>query len=134
MHIDQNEKLVMYGATRVLAIDGYSGFILGLITMPVKNNLIIYDQLFRPILLNFGLWEQIRADHGREFFLLLYVQEHLTHLRRNQRRAPHVQSSKVWIHDDRDVRAAQRNEFPSFVDGHHLQWCRLGFCIRLQRN
>ena len=92
MHIDQNEKLVMYGATHVLAIDGYSGFILGLITMPVKNNLIIYYQLFRPILLNFGLWDQIRADHGREFFLLLYVQEHLTHLRRNQRRAPHVQS------------------------------------------
>ncbi len=46
MHIDQNEKLVMYGTTHVLAIDGYSGFILGPITMPVKNNLIIYNQLF----------------------------------------------------------------------------------------
>ena len=92
MHVDQNEKLVMYGTTHVLAIDGYSGFILGLITMPVKNNLIIYNQLFRPILQQFGLWDQIRVDHGREFYLLLYVQEHLSYLSRNQMRAPHVQS------------------------------------------
>ena len=55
IHIDQNEKLVMYGATHVLAVDGYSGYILGLITMPLKNNLIIYDMLFRPRLVNFGL-------------------------------------------------------------------------------
>ena len=82
----------MYGTTHVLAIDGYSGFILGLITMPVKNNLIIYNQLFRPILQQFGLWDQIRVDHGREFYLLLYVQEHLSYLSRNQMRAPHVQS------------------------------------------
>ncbi|XP_062521120.1 uncharacterized protein LOC134196056 [Corticium candelabrum] len=34
MHIDQNEKLVMYEVTHVLAIDGYSGFILGIITIP----------------------------------------------------------------------------------------------------
>ena len=36
MHIDQNEKLVMYGATHVAVVDGYSGVILGLVTMPVK--------------------------------------------------------------------------------------------------
>ncbi|XP_062504950.1 uncharacterized protein LOC134181698 [Corticium candelabrum] len=91
--------------THVLAIDGYSGFILGLITMPVKNNLIIYNQLFRPILQQFGLWDQIRVDHGREFYLLLYVQEHLSYLRRNQMRAPHVQSmsrenhpaERIWV-------------------------------------
>lgn len=92
MHVDQNEKLAMYGVTHVVALDGYSGFILGLITMPTKNNLVIYDQLFRPILWNFGLWDQIRVDHGREFYLLLYVQEKLSHLRRNQGRAPHIQS------------------------------------------
>ena len=94
MPIDQNEKLVKYGTTHVLAIDDYSGFILGLITMPVKNNLIIYNHLFRPILQQFGLWDQIRVNHGREFYLLLYVQEHLSYLsiRRNQMKAPHVQS------------------------------------------
>ena len=83
IHIDQNEKLVtgMYGATHVLAVDGFSGFILGLITMPLKNNLVIYEQLFRPIMMHFGLWDQDRVDHGREFYLLLYVQEKLHHLR-----------------------------------------------------
>lgn len=97
MHIDQNEKLAMYGATHVVAIDGYSGFILGLITMPMKNNLIIYENLFRQILLNFGLWDQIRVDHGREFYLLLYVQEQLAQQRRNQGRAPHIQSMSTQV-------------------------------------
>ncbi len=40
----QNEKLVMYG---VCAVDGYSGKIVQFITMPVKNNLEIYEHLFR---------------------------------------------------------------------------------------
>ena len=92
LHIDQNEKLVMYGATHVAAVDGYSGFILALITMPVKNNLLIYDHLFRSILLRFGLWDQVRVDHGREFYLTLYIQESLARYRRQQQRPPHVQS------------------------------------------
>ena len=47
LHIDQNEKLVMYGVTHVCAIEGYSGKILGLITMPVKNCVTIYAELYR---------------------------------------------------------------------------------------
>ena len=31
--------------------DGYSGKILGIITMPVKNNILIYENLFRLVLL-----------------------------------------------------------------------------------
>ena len=92
LHIDQNEKLVMYGATHVLAVDGHSGYILALITMPIKNNLLIYEYLFRPLLERFGLWDQVRVDHGREFYLTLYVQEQLSGYRRRQLRAPHVQS------------------------------------------
>ena len=38
-HIDQNEKLVMYGVTHICASDGYSSKIVGFVTMPVKNNL-----------------------------------------------------------------------------------------------
>lgn len=37
MHIDQNEKLVRFGVTHVAASDGFSGKILNIITMPVKN-------------------------------------------------------------------------------------------------
>ena len=38
LHIDQNEKL---------AIDGYSRFVTAFTTMSVKNNLLIYDDIYR---------------------------------------------------------------------------------------
>ena len=41
LHIDQNEKLVMYGVTHVCAIDGFSGRIVQFVTMPIKNNVEI---------------------------------------------------------------------------------------------
>ena len=47
LHIDQNEKLVMFGVTHVCAIDGHSGRIVGFATMPIKNNILIYEFLFR---------------------------------------------------------------------------------------
>ena len=49
MHIDQNEKLIRFGVTHVAASDGYSGKILDVITMPIKNPILIYDQLFRYV-------------------------------------------------------------------------------------
>jgi len=45
--MDQNEKLVMFGVTHVLAVDGYSSKIVAWKSMPVKNNLIIYDSVYR---------------------------------------------------------------------------------------
>ena len=36
LHLDQNEKCVMFGVTHVLAIDGYSRKIVGFITIPKK--------------------------------------------------------------------------------------------------
>ena len=47
VHIDQNEKLVMFGVTHVAAIDGYSRKIVGFISMPIKNPAAIYDHLFK---------------------------------------------------------------------------------------
>lgn len=47
LHVDQNENLAMYGVTHVCARDGYSGKVVGFISMPVKNNLDIYANLFR---------------------------------------------------------------------------------------
>ena len=47
MHMDQNEKLTRFGVTHVAASDGYSGQLLGVVSMPIKNNLIIYDDLYR---------------------------------------------------------------------------------------
>lgn len=47
LHLDQNEKLVMYGATHVAAIDGHSRYIVSLVTMPIKNNERIYLDVYR---------------------------------------------------------------------------------------
>ena len=47
LHIDQNEKLVMFGVTHVCAVDGFSGKIVSFISMPIKSNTIIYDQMYR---------------------------------------------------------------------------------------
>lgn len=48
LHIDQNnEKLIHFGVTHVAARDGYSGKLLGIVSMPVKNYMTIYDELYR---------------------------------------------------------------------------------------
>lgn len=46
VHIDQNEKLVMFGVTHVCAIDGYSGKIVAFATMTRKNNVLIYEHIY----------------------------------------------------------------------------------------
>ena len=47
LHIDQNEKLVMYGVTHICARDGFSGKVVGFVSMPVKTNAEIYSNLSR---------------------------------------------------------------------------------------
>ncbi|KAK3737609.1 hypothetical protein QZH41_010509, partial [Actinostola sp. cb2023] len=39
-----------------------------------------------------GLFDQIRVDHGKEFYLTLYMQEMLSQFRTNPRRDPHRQT------------------------------------------
>ncbi|XP_070402718.1 uncharacterized protein [Nothobranchius furzeri] len=95
LHLDQNEKLVMFGVTHVLAVDGYSSKIVAHSTMPVKNNLVIYEEIYRPAVMNHGLWDQVRVDHGREFYLCLYMQEKLSQHRRNLSRPPYLQTTST---------------------------------------
>ena len=47
LHIDQNEKLVMFGVTHICAVDGYSGKILSFVTIPIKNHVEIYQHMLR---------------------------------------------------------------------------------------
>lgn len=47
VHIDQNEKLVLFGVTHVCAVDGYSGMVVGFATFPIKNNALVYEHLYR---------------------------------------------------------------------------------------
>ena len=44
LHVDQNQKLVMYGVTHVEARDGYSRMIPGYTKMAIKSNLTIYKK------------------------------------------------------------------------------------------
>ena len=54
LHVDQNEKLVMYGVTHVVARDRYSGMITGYTTMAIKSNLTIYEKVAFCKLRNFS--------------------------------------------------------------------------------
>lgn len=46
VHIDQNEKLILFGVTHICAVDGYSGKIVAFCSMPVKNNISIYEHIY----------------------------------------------------------------------------------------
>lgn len=59
----------------------YSRKIVGFITVPKKNSIVIYESLFCPSLQQYSLWEQVRMDHGTEFTLIISVQ-HLIHSNR----------------------------------------------------
>ena len=82
----------MFGVTYVVAVDGYSRKIVGFITLPKKNPIVIYDLLFFPLLHSHGLWDQVHVDHGTEFALIISAQEHLSHFRNNHSREPVLQS------------------------------------------
>ncbi|KAK2823153.1 hypothetical protein Q7C36_019753 [Tachysurus vachellii] len=102
IHMDQNEKLAMFGVTHVLAIDGFSKKVVAHSTMPIKNNLAIYEDVFReqpmPAVLEYGIWDQVQVDHGKEFYLTLFIQELLTSHRHNQERRPYLQTSSTRNH------------------------------------
>ncbi|CAM4569452.1 unnamed protein product [Leuciscus chuanchicus] len=98
LHIDQNEKLVMFGVTHVIAVDGYSYRVVGHATMPVKNNLTIYEEVYRPAVLTNGIWDQVRVDCGKEFYLCLFMQEILAAYRYNTVREPYKETPSTKNH------------------------------------
>ncbi len=46
LHVDQNEKIVMFGVVHILAIDGYSGKIVSVVSMPRKNCVLFMTMCF----------------------------------------------------------------------------------------
>ena len=54
--------------------------------------------VFRPILMEYGLFDQLRVDHGKEWVLSLYVQEKLAHLRYSVVKPPHRQTSSTLVY------------------------------------
>ena len=82
----------------MMARDGYSGKIVGAAVMPRKNNEVIYANVYRAATAEFGLWNQLRVDHGKEFFLSLYVQEKLRTGRGDVTIHPYVQTTSTCNH------------------------------------
>ena len=78
-HLDQNEKIGQdYGCTHVLMIDGCSTLIVGYTSIPIKNPILIYEYVFRPAVSKYGVWEQVRMDQGKEFALVIFIQQVLS--------------------------------------------------------
>ena len=47
IHIDHNNKLVMFGVTHICGVDGFSGKIVGFYSIPIKNCVtILYESFY----------------------------------------------------------------------------------------
>ena len=53
--------------------------------------------LLREIVKKFGLWDQLRVDHGTEWYLMLSVNAYISHLRNTTDREPQVQTSSKLV-------------------------------------
>ena len=99
-HSYQNEKIGQdYGCTHVLLTDGLSRLATGYASMPVKNRILIYEFVFKPALCRYGIWDQIRMDHGREFNFVIFVQQLLSVYRNGESGEPckQTRSTKNYI-------------------------------------
>ena len=63
----------------------------------MQNLLIMFLILNRPLILEYGLWDEIRVDQEKEWVLSLFVQEQMAHLRTNTARPPHLQSTSKKV-------------------------------------
>ena len=44
----------------------------------MNNPVLIYEYVFRLAVLKYGVWEEARMDHGREFALVIFIQKRLS--------------------------------------------------------
>ena len=92
LHIDQNEKLLAFGVFHEAFIDGFRGKIVRHIIIHQKNNILLYDHLYRPIVSETGMWEYLRTDMGTEWNLILFVQNLLQQYRGRTAKPPFIQT------------------------------------------
>ena len=63
--------------------------------MEVKNPIPIYEYVFHPAILKYGLWNQLRIDHGQKFSLCIFVQDLLKNYRQSTEKQPWKQTTSA---------------------------------------
>ncbi|TKS70002.1 hypothetical protein D9C73_004069 [Collichthys lucidus] len=56
------------------------------------------SRCLRPTILANGMWDQVRVDHGKEFYLTLFIQKLLSPHRYTQERRPYLQTPSTRNH------------------------------------
>ncbi len=51
----------------------------------------------RSAVVNHGMWDQIRVDHGKEFYLSLFIQEMIEGYRNRRERQPYMQTQSTKV-------------------------------------
>ena len=59
-----------------------------------------YLLCFKKAVLQYGMWDQVRVDHGTEFYLTLYMQERNAANWLNTSRQPYIQSQLKRVRVD----------------------------------
>ena len=49
------------------------------------------------MVLQYGLWDQVRTDQGKEWNLSLFINDSLSHLRNDCSKPPHLQSTSKQL-------------------------------------
>lgn len=62
----------------------------------VTNTVFVFHSS-RDIVCKFGIWDQIRVDYGREWYLMLYVNQMVASMRNDTQRPPHMQTSSKQV-------------------------------------
>ena len=47
--------------------------------------------------MDYGLWDQLRIDHGREWYLMIFIQQKLAEFRNNVDKPPFLQTSSKKV-------------------------------------
>lgn len=66
-------------------------------TFYISLNVLCIILYFRAAVCSYGPWHQIRVDHGRELYLVLYIQEHLRHQDGSSTIVSYVQSTSAEV-------------------------------------
>ena len=61
--------------------------------MEVRNPILIYENVFRPAILKYGLWNQLRIDHEQELSLYIFVQDLLKYYCQSTEKEPWNQTT-----------------------------------------